>query len=283
MLDTDAVPLAPPPGLRFRRRVSLPAALRELWQAREIVRSLAERDLRARYKQATLGFAWSLAQPLSLVLVFTVLFRRIVPVDTAGAPYAVFALLGLLPWQFFSSSLSQGGLSLLSNVALLNKVYCPREVFPLAGLVVAAVDTLLASLALVVACAVTGVVPRSTVVMVPMLVVVEVVFVTGVTLFVSSVVVYLRDLRHALPIALQFGLFATPVAYDLSAVPGRWHLVYCALNPLAAVIDGVRGTVLYGHAPAWDLLGVAAASSALWLLLGWRVFKRLETGVADLL
>lgn len=282
MLDTAAIPAEPPAGLRFRRTWSPRPALTEVWRAREVLRSLVERDLRARYKQATFGFAWSLAQPLSLLLVFTVVFRHVVRVDTGGAPYVLFAFLGLLPWSFFSSSLTQGGLSLLSNSALLNKVYCPREVFPLAGMGVAAFDTAVSGVALMAMFALTGFLPKVTTVWAPAVLVVQLLFTLAVVLLYSIVVVYFRDLRNALSFLLQFGLFATPVAYGFDAVPSAWRPLYALLNPLGPVLDGYRRTLLLGLPPRWPLLGLAAASATALLVAAIVTFKRLETGIADL-
>ena len=122
----------PPPELAFKRKVRIGLELREVWRSRGLIRTLAERDLRVRYKQAVLGFVWAILMPFVLMVVFSVFFQRIAKVDTGGAPYPLFAYLGLIPWGFFSSGVSSGGTSILSNVALLNKVYCPREVFPIA-------------------------------------------------------------------------------------------------------------------------------------------------------
>jgi ABC-2 type transport system permease protein/lipopolysaccharide transport system permease protein len=282
MRNPAAIAAEPPDALRFRRRLAPLVALRAVWDAREVAFSLAERDLRARYKQAVLGFLWSLASPLSLVLVFTVFFRHVARVDTDGVPYPLFAFLGLLPWSFFSASLSTGGLSLLSNRALLSKVYCPREVFPLAGVGVAAVDTAVSTTALVVMFVVYGFVPGLTALWFPVILLVQLAFTFGVVLLVSVVVVYLRDLRHALPILLQFGLFATPVAYGLDAIPAAYRPLYSALNPLAPVIDGYRRTLVLGLAPRWELLGLAAAGAAVMLVVATLVFQRLEAGIADL-
>lgn len=282
MMDTASIPAAPPPHLLFRRRLALLTSLRELWKSREVVVSLTERDLRARYKQAALGFAWSLAQPLSLILVFTIFFRHVAKVDTRGVPYVLFAFVGLLPWSFFSSAVTQGGLSLLTNSALLNKVYCPREVFPLAGIGVAAVDTAVSGLALSVMFAATRFAPRATIVWTPVLLVVQTMFTVAVVLLFSVVVVYFRDLRNALSVVLQFGLFATPVAYAFDAIPGHWRPLYAVLNPLAPIIDGYRRSLLFGLPPRWPLVGLAAGSAATLLAAAIVAFKRLETGIADL-
>jgi ABC-2 type transport system permease protein/lipopolysaccharide transport system permease protein len=242
---------------------------------------LAERDIRARYKQAALGFGWAIMTPLLLMLVFTVFFQRAAKVDSRPAPYALYAYLGLLPWTFFSKSLSDGAMSMVTNNALLNKVYCPREVFPLSSIVVAAMDTVLAGLAIGALFLVYGYAPRGTSYWVPLLLLILVAWTVAITLIVSVVTVYLRDLRHALPVLLQVGIFATPVAYGLDKVPGTFRTVYSTLNPLAAVIDGLRRTVLYGKNPDWHIVGPAGAVSIAMLAICYLAFKRFETGIAD--
>lgn len=273
--------LAPPPELRFRRRIRMLHAIREAWRSRELIGTLAEREVRARYKQAILGLAWALVTPLALMLVFTLFIGRIARVDTGGAPYPLFAYLGLLPWTFFSSSINHGGQSLVQNVSLLNKVYFPREVFPLSSLVVAGLDFAVALMPLVGLFLLFGVLPKPTAYWIPLLLLVQFAFTLGATLLTSAVIVYLRDLRHALPILLQLGLFATPVAYGIEAVPEGARLVYSIVNPLAPIIDGYRRALLFGLPPSWDLLIPGAVSSLVLLLGGYWIFKRLEAGFAD--
>jgi ABC-type polysaccharide/polyol phosphate export permease len=281
MTAVRSLPAEPPPETLFRLRLRLVSALKEVWQARDLVRTLAERDFRIRYKQAVLGFAWALLTPLALMVVFTVFFQRVANVDTNGVPYPLFAYLGLLPWTFFSASVMQGGQSLVTNSQLVNKLYCPREVFPIASVMTAAIDTSIAVVPLAALFAITGFVPKATTVWVPVLLFVQVAFTFGVTLFISAVLVFFRDIRHALPIILQVGLFATPVAYSLEVVPASLRVAYSALNPLAPVIDGYRRTVLLGLPPNWELLGPGAATAVATLVMGYVVFKRLEPGFAD--
>ena len=277
-----AVADSPPPELIFKRRLRFGAAVRELWGARELVWTLAEREMRARYKQAVLGFAWAVITPVILMLVFTLVVKRVARVDTGDVPYPLFSYLGLLPWSFFASSVSQGGQSLVSNSSLLNKVYCPREVFPLSSVIVAFVDMVVSTGVLLMLFVGYGYAPRATAVWVPVLLLVQLAFVVGVTFWMSAVLVYLRDLRHALPLLLQMGLFGTPVAWSIGQfVSQSWQPAYAALNPLAAVIDGYRRTVLNGLPPRWDLVGPAAATSFVTLVVGYVVLKKLETRFAD--
>jgi ABC-type polysaccharide/polyol phosphate export permease len=276
-----AVATEPPPGILFRPKLRFFGGIREVWGARELVRTLAERDFRVRYKQAVLGFAWAVLTPLAMMAVFTIFFQRVAKVDTGGAPYALFAYLGLLPWTFFSTAVAQGGQSLVTNAQLVNKVYCPREVFPLANLVVAGIDTTIAVSALAVLFVVTGYAPKLTSLWLPVLLLVQVAFTFGLTLVTSAVLVFFRDLRHALPIVLQLGLFATPVAYGMDVVPPSLQVAYSAANPLAPVIDGYRRTILLGLPPNWSLLLPGAITAVAMLVVGYAVFKRLEPGFAD--
>jgi len=255
--------------------------MRELWRARELVLSLAERDLRARYKQAVLGFAWAVITPLLLTVVFTFVFGRIARVDTGDVPYPLYAYLGLLTWTFFSTSISTGAASLVSNVTLLNKVYCPREVFPISAVGVALVDMAVSAVMLGLLLVLFTFAPAATSVWMLVLVPIGIAFTLGVSLLVSIVVVYLRDVRHALPIVLQLCLFATPVAYGLDFIPESWRLPYVIVNPLGAVIDGSRRAVLFGESPDTTLTLGAAGSAVFVLLVGYTFFKRLETGIAD--
>jgi ABC-type polysaccharide/polyol phosphate export permease len=272
---------APPPEWRFRRRLRPAQLTLEVWRARTLIWTLAEREIRVRYKQAVLGFAWAVVTPLVLMIAFTLFFQKAARIDTAPVPYPLFAFIALIPWTFFSTAVAQGGLSLVNNVQLLNKVYCPREVFPLASVVIASIDSLVAGGVFALLLVRFGVLPAPTSVWVPALLAVQIAFTVGVTLIISAVVVYLRDLRHALPIMLQLGLFVTPVAFPLDVVPTSLRGLYVALNPLAGVIDAYRRTVLFGQPPRLGLLAIAATGAAVTVLGGYLGFKRMEAAIAD--
>jgi ABC-2 type transport system permease protein/lipopolysaccharide transport system permease protein len=218
-----------------------------------------------------------------MMIAFTLLFNRFAKVNTGGVPYALFSYLGLLPWTFFSSAVSQGGLSLMANNDLLNKLYCPREVFPIAGIADAGVDALIATCVLAVLFPITGFAPKGETYFLPLLLLVLLMFTLAVTLAVAAVTVYARDLRLVLPLAIQVGLFVTPVVYGSGAISTSkaFLIVYSAINPLVPVIDGLRRTVLEGLPPNWISLGVGAASSLVYLLAAFMLFKRLEVGMAD--
>jgi ABC-2 type transport system permease protein/lipopolysaccharide transport system permease protein len=273
---------APPPELLYRRRVSLVTAVKDMWKAREITRSLAERDIRSRYKQAVLGFAWAIVTPLILVVAFTIFMKRVTHTDTGGVPPALFTFVGLIPWMFFSGSLGNAVNSLVGNINLINKVPCPREVFPLAGVAESAFDSSLSLVMLGALFAILTFMPKPTTVWVPAITIVLIAFVIACSVMLAVAVVYVRDLRSALPLALQFGVFVTPVAYGFNTLVPPWARgIYAVLNPLGPIIDSYRRTVLYGQSPDFLYMGLATLSTALLLFGGYWLFKRMEAGIAD--
>lgn len=282
-MSSPALPDGPPPELRYRRRISVRQAVGELWTARELLRTLVEREFRVRYKQAYLGIAWALVGPVATLVVFIFLFDNVVEVDSSGVPFALFTYLGLLAWNFASLSINAAVSSLIGNVVLLNKVYCPREVFPLSTTASGLVDTGLSSVVLAVLFVVEGFVPAWTSVFAPLVFIVHLAFVVGVSLIVSALVVYLRDIRHGIALVLQLGLFVTPIGYSLAAVPEDLRFWYSLANPLGPIIDSYRRLILLGEAPDFALLGAGSVTSFALLIGGYVLFKRLETGFADVL
>jgi ABC-type polysaccharide/polyol phosphate export permease len=280
-LQPRPVPDAPPPGMRYRRAFRLKTSLTALWKSRGIVWSLTVRDLRSTYSQEILGLAWALLAPITLMVVFTFLQGRFnAKIHTGGVWYPIFLYVGLLPWTFFSTSLSSGGTSLIGN-PLLNKVYAPREVFPISDIIGSIVNALCASFALGVLFVIDGTLPSATFYWIAPLLLILLVFTTGITLLIAGLTVYLRDMRHALPLGLQLGLFLTPILYGLTEIPPEYRNVYVAVNPLVAVIDGMRRCLLYDQAPRVSYTIIAAVVSCFWLLGSFMIFKRLETGFAD--
>jgi ABC-type polysaccharide/polyol phosphate export permease len=256
--------------------------LGELWRARELVLVLTERELRVRYKQTKIGFAWAILIPFLMMVVFSVFLGRAAQLDDGPFPYALTLYVALLPWMFVANSMSQGAVSIVQNMSLVNKVYCPREVFPLASLGAATIDLAVALPVLGLLFVAFGVVPAATSFWVVLLFPVQVLFTAAVTMLMAALVVYLRDLRQVLPMVVQFAMFATPVLYPLDRyLDERWWPLASVVNPLVPVIDGYRRVVLEGAPPQWGLLGLAAGSSLVAVSGAFYLFKRLETGFAD--
>jgi ABC-2 type transport system permease protein/lipopolysaccharide transport system permease protein len=281
-MSATTIPDAPPPEIRYRRRISIIESVRELWHARDFMWALFERSLRARYKQAFLGFAWAIIPPLIFMVVLTVLVQHAVKIPTGGVPYPLFSYVALVPWTFFSSAVSAGAVSILTSLDVLNKMYVPREAFPISTIMSNSVDALISLVGLAILFVIYEFAPKATSVWVPFLVAVQLAFTLGVVLILSSVVVYVRDLRYALPVIVQVGFFATPVLYGMDRIPESLQLAYSLINPLAPVIDGYRQAVVLGQQPNWALVVPAAAMSLIYLAGGFRLFKRLETGFSDI-
>jgi lipopolysaccharide transport system permease protein len=261
---------------------SLPYHLRCLTQYRELVYNLAARDLKIRYKQSVLGAAWAILQPFALMVVFSVIFSLFAKVKTPGIPYPVFSYVALVPWTFFTNTLSCGVGSLVNNSNLVAKIYFPREIFPLASLLACFVDFLVA--ATIVAAMLLyyhiGLTPQ--LLWLPLIVLLQMAFMMGLLLTLSAANVFFRDIRLLLPFLLQLWMYVTPVIYPLTVMPARYRLLF-SLNPMTGIIDAYRRVIAQGVAPDSWLLLVPMVSSLLLLALGYRVFKGVEMQFADVI
>jgi lipopolysaccharide transport system permease protein len=291
LFDSSTLPENPPRESFYRHHVSLFSALSRTWARREVIFALAERDVRAAYKQAALGMGWALLSPIIQVLLFSLLFSRVKAFHVKGVPYALYAYSGLLCWSYFAGSLSAGGNSIVGNIALLNKTQFPRECFPLAQMLEQSLYTVIALIPLSILMLYLGFAPHIEVLWAPVLIAIELLFAIGVVLAMASLIVYVRDLVQILGIITSLGLFATPVIwpfYKISNVTwGPLHHVdmrpyYSAFNPLGPVIDSLRRCMLQGLSPDWSLLGIAAISASVYFVIGYKLFKRLEVGFADI-
>ena len=282
-VEVASMPTEPPSHLIYNHQSHLGPSLKALWASRDIIYTLAERDIRAQYKQATLGLLWALIAPLAMLAIFTVIFSRTKTLGIPGIPYPIFAYIGILCWTFFSQSLGSGGPSMMTNDALMSKTQFPRECFPLEAILVVAVNTLLSWIPLVVLFILYGFAPKlPTTAWVPLLMVIELLFTIGVTVAVSALIIQMRDLAQVLPIVIQLGLFATPVIWQFKDVPRRWQIVYGFFSPLGPVIDDARRAMLLGLNPVPGPLLAAMAGTACYVLVGYRLFKRLEVNFADI-
>jgi ABC-type polysaccharide/polyol phosphate export permease len=281
--DGSALPAEPPSHLIYRHEARLGASLRALWASRDIIYTLAERDIRAQYKQATLGLAWALIAPMAMLGIFIIIFSRTKALAVpAGIPYPIFAFIGILSWTFFSQALGTGGTALLTNHDLMSKTQFPRECFPLETIVVTAVNAVLAWIPLALLFIFYRFVPYPTTVWVPLFIVIEVLFTIGLTLAVSALIIQMRDLAQVLPIIIQLGLFVTPVIWEFTLIPERWRVVYGFFNPLGPVIDDARRAMLLGLNPVPGPLLAAIAGTVFYLAVGYRLFKRFEVNFADI-
>lgn len=250
------------------------------WQRRELLYFLALRDVKVRYSQTVLGVAWTILQPLVLMAVFTLAFRKIGRVETAGTPYPVFALAGLTFWSFFARSLSQGADSLVNNAQLVTKTASPRLLIPAAAIASGLVDLAIALGFFFVFATAYGEAPGWEVVFLPALILYGIVLAIGPTLLLSALNVKYRDVRFVLPFLVQVWLFLSPIAYPLDTLGDPWQQL-AALNPLVGVVEGFRWA-LAGTAPP-DAFAVAASVgvTAVLAAAGVAYFGRTERTLAD--
>lgn len=255
---------------------------RELWRYRELLFFIAWRNILVRYKQTFLGLAWAVLQPFALMVVLTIFFGRLAKVPSNGAPFAISMYAALVPWTFFAASLAQGAASLVGNANLLSKVYFPRLVLPVATVIAAVVDLLVASLLLVVLMAWYGTWPSAiALAVVPAMTVVLVTAALGVGLWLAALNVKYRDIQYVVPFLTQLWFFAT-VVYPLSLLKGWWHTIV-GLNPVAGVVEGYRWSLLGTNRGPGSMMVVSAGMAALLLASGALYFRRVERTFADVI
>jgi ABC-2 type transport system permease protein/lipopolysaccharide transport system permease protein len=229
-----------------------------------------------------LGFTWNLLGPLMLTLVITLVLNKAKVQPPGGVPRPVWIYTAMMPWTFFAGAVATGGVALVANNSLLNKVYVPREVFPISAIMNQIVDTTCASSAFIVILVLNNFnITWSTVYWAPLMLLLALIFTTAVTIVISGFTVYFRDLRQAIPVLLQLGLFVNPVAWDLSQISAQWRPLLCAIDPLAAAIDGLRQCLLYGNAPNFGLSAIGFVVASAELFFGYIIFKQMEAGFAD--
>ncbi|MGI9106246.1 MAG: ABC transporter permease [Pyrinomonadaceae bacterium] len=271
-----------PPSLR---QSGVFSSLAKLAQYKDLLYTLSLHRIKVRYKQSVLGVAWAILQPLSLMLIFTVVFAYIAKMPSDGAPYPVFAYVALLPWTFFSTALANATNSLVNHAQIVTKVYFPREILPITYVIAAIFDFFVASLVFAGLMSYYRVpLTWNALYAIPIMVVLTF-FATATALFMSATQVRFRDIGMAMPLLLQLWMYATPVAYPLSALDGAAPALRVAynLNPMVGVIENFRKVMLYGRPPDFRLLALSACVSVALLVASYVYFKRVEATVADII
>ncbi|HET6974464.1 MAG TPA: ABC transporter permease [Pyrinomonadaceae bacterium] len=256
-------------------------SFKDIWAYRELLFFLTWRDVKVRYKQTALGAAWAILQPLFMMIIFTIFFGRIAGVASAGIPYPVFALAGLVPWTFFSNSITASGNSLVGSANLITKVYFPRLIVPAAAMLAGLVDFVLAFVLLGGLMVYYQVVPTMQIVFLPVLVLLTALFSLGVGTWFAALNVKYRDVRFALPFLIQLWLFVSSVILPSTAIPPKWRWLL-TLNPMSGIIEGYR-SALFGLPFDWPALGIASGLTILTLLYAIYTFGRTERSFADII
>lgn len=258
------------------------SALRELYRYRDLLLSLAIRDIKVRYRQTLLGVAWAVLQPLAFMLIFTLVFAKFGQISSDGAPYALFSYTGLVPWTFFATALTLCVNSVAANMSLVKKIYFPREVFPLGVVIGCVVDFAIAAGLMAVLLLIYRYPVGRQLVWLPWLIGIELLCIISLGLLVAALNVFYRDIKYIVPLGVQLGMFITPVIYSVSQVPERFRGWYM-LNPMAVVIDGMRRVILQGRPPEFGITLLSTGIVTVACVLAYAYFKRVEVKFADLI
>ena len=255
--------------------------LSELWEYRELLWTMMMRDIKVRYKQTVLGVAWAIIQPLTIMLIFTLIFGRLAKIPSDGLPYPVFVFSGLIAWNFFSSAVSSGGASMVSASGMISKVYFPRLVVPLASIGVSVIDFTISLVLLFIIMLIYAIAPSWQLVFFPLFTIGLALAAIGTSSWLTSVTVVYRDFRFVLPFMMQIWMYITPVIYPVSFIPENYRWVIY-LNPVLGWIDGIRAAVL-GTPIDWLAVFLSAIFTAVILYFGLRYFERSERRFADVI
>lgn len=256
---------------------------RDIWRYRELFFFLAWRDILVRYKQTTIGIAWSVIRPLATMLVFTVVFGTLAKLPSNGVPYPVMVYAAMLPWQFFANSLTESSNSLIDNANLLTKVYFPRLIVPAGSVIVGLVDFFISLIILFGIMVWYRFIPDIRMLLLPLFLLLAFLASFGAGMWLSALNVKYRDFRYVVPFLVQFGLYISPVGFSSAIVPEKWRMLYF-LNPMVGVIDGFRWAILGDAFPVyWPGLILSTSLTVLMFVGGLLYFRNMERSFADVI
>lgn len=254
--------------------------LDEVWRYRELLMTLTKRDIQILYKQAALGAAWAIIQPVFAVAIFSVIFGRFVKVPSGGLPYPLFAFAAVLLWTYFAEGLRRSATVMVTDAELIRKVYFPRLVMPLSGVIAPLLDFALGFVVLVCLMAWYGVMPGWKILLAPVFVAMASLLALSVSLWLGPINVRFRDIKHTLPFVIQVWMYASPVIYPLTLVPENFRWIY-SLNPMVGVIEGFRWALLGTEGISYQAVSIGAGLIAALLCGGVVFFKHMERTFAD--
>ena len=261
---------------RFRKLIDW----QELWRYRDLFWFLVWRDIKTRYAQSVLGIGWAIIQPVFSMIIFTVVFGNLAEVNSEGVPYAIFSFTALVPWTFFSNSLTSSSGSLVTSKNMITKVYFPRLVIPIAPVLATLLDFLISFLVLLGLMFWFGIIPTWYALSIPFLVLLMVFTSAGIGMWLTALAIQYRDIRYGSTFFVQLLMYASPVIYATSSIPDKYQLLY-AFNPMVGVIEGFRAALLGTRPMPWDFLGIGVGMSVFFFVTGALYFRRMERFFAD--
>jgi len=254
----------------------------DLWRYRDLLSLLVWREIIAKYRQSVVGIGWVLIKPLTSMVIFTLIFGRVAKLPSDGIPYPIFTFAALLPWMYFAQSLGTASSSVVGGGGILTKVYFPRLVLPLTGVIAGLVDFGVQLVVLMGMMAWYRITPTWGVLLVPAFVLLAAATALSVGLWLTALNVKYRDVGHAVPFFTQAWMWLTPIVYSSSMIPERWRPIY-GLNPMVGVVEGFRWAMLGKAAPDWTMMAVSLSVVTVILLSGLYFFRKMETTFADII
>lgn len=257
---------------------------RELWHYRDLVFMLIKRDVWGKYRQSVLGFTWAFVPPLAQMIVFTVVFGEMGKMGPDGdTPYYLFSFAALLPWNYFNRAMTTSGNSLIASKSLISKVYFPRLVLPLTGVIGSLIDFAIGFVVLIALFLISGVFPSLRILTLPAFLLLALVTVLAISLWLTALSVKYRDVAFIIPFALQLWMFLTPIVFSLDKVPERFR-VYAWLNPMTGVVEGFRWSLISTYpAPNWQYMAISLGIMIVVLITGLYYFRHTEDTFADII
>ncbi len=246
----------------------------------ELTRELTAREIKSRYKQSILGYAWVILNPFFQMLVMSFVFSQILRFPTIGVPYAIFLYAGLLPWNLFANSLTGSTNALVGNASLLTKIYFPREIFIISTTLAKIVDFFLASTIFILFMFIYHMPITWNILWFVPIFLIQQLFTYGLSLILASLNLFYRDIQYVLTLLIMVWMYLTPVIYPIEIFPDKYKLIF-QLNPMAVIINAYRQAILGGGAPNLMSLGIALIVSLVITLIGIRIFRKLEGVFAD--
>lgn len=254
--------------------------IRKIYEYREMMKSLVKKELRSRYKASVLGFFWTFLNPILMLIVYSIVFSTVMRVNIPGYNYSLFLFVGLIPWIFFSTSVQQSTMVMIVNSNMLKKIYFPRMILPLSIVATNLVNMLLSFIIIFIVVIIFGCPISFLYLYLPPIIIIELLFATGISLILSSITVYFRDLEHIISIVLMAWLYVTPVLYSTDYIP-KEYLALFQVNPMMPIIEAYRAVLMFSKTP--DIFGLLYACSVALVLIviGYYTFSRLQRRFAE--
>lgn len=253
---------------------------RELWHYKDLFFFLVRRDIKTRYSQSILGIGWAVIQPVFSMIVFTIVFGNLAKINSEGVPYAIFSYTALVPWTFFSSSLSSASGSLISSKNLITKVYFPRLIIPISPVLAKMLDFGISFLILIGLMFWFGVKPTIWSLMIPLFILLMMLTAAGVGMWLTALSIQYRDINYGSNFFIQLLMYASPVIYPASSIPEKFQMIY-AINPMVGVIEGFRAALLGTRTMPWEYLIIGSIMAVVFFISGALYFRSMERYFAD--